>query len=102
MDLSLADTDMLVRVLVGSITITGVIGGWVVLAIKRQWSRTEKTFTSRIESLEEDHERDIRYFERRDRDQQVTISELKADLLTCRASLRECERQQRYPPGLQV
>ena len=95
MEWTLANIDVLVGIIVGLATATGIIVKWVVAPIRRHWESTKAAFDEKIASIEADHERDVKYLERR-------IKDLSDDLETCRAERRYYEERWHNPPGFQV
>lgn len=97
MPITLENTETLLSIVVALLGAIGIIGGWVAVANRRQWAKTEKA----IDEREKDHKRDLIYFERRDRDQQHQIAELRDDLASCKDDLRRSE-DHNGPPRFQL
>ena len=93
--MSLSDTQAIVGIAVGLVTFFGIVGGWIMVLVRRQWGKTEAQMRSRMTDMEDDHQRDLTYFDRRDRDQRAEISDL-------RTRLDRCEERRRDPPGFQL
>lgn len=106
MDLTLTNTETLLKIVGSALGIFVIVGGWLFTLIRRQYDKTEKQFDGFKEDIQARHKeevddlmREVHYLARRCRDLvadkrelREERQELKADLAACRRDLREMSR----------
>lgn len=97
MDITLADTETLLKIVGSALGICVIVGGWLFTLVRRQYDKTEAQFDAFEEEIRDQHAaeirdmaREIRYLERRCRDLKDDKAELREDRQELKADLAMC------------